>query len=141
MPASNVVAVGSLTDGIFRSESPMLKRIDELAFEAAYDSVILVSPERDGQPLPILHQPPLIETTLRVRTRGRAAFRLGAPSAKTRSPLRLASFNPHQKSARSVRCESPKMSRQICPQPMTSPHLDEPLDAFDFIREASGDVV
>ena len=45
----------------------MLKWIDKLAVKAADDLIILVSPERDGEPRAILHKPALIEATLRCR--------------------------------------------------------------------------
>ena len=67
MPVPNVVAVGGFTDRILRCESPVLQRINELAFKAAHNLIILVSPERDRKPRPIFHKSALVETTLRVR--------------------------------------------------------------------------
>ena len=67
MPVPNVVAVGGLANRVLRCESPVFKGINELAFKAAYDLVIPVSPEGDGQPYSVLYKPALVETTLRLR--------------------------------------------------------------------------
>src|SRR6516225_4459743 len=67
MPVPNVVAIRGFANRILRGESPVFQRINELAFKAADDLIIPVSPEGDRQPFSVLYKPALVETTLRLR--------------------------------------------------------------------------
>ena len=86
MTVPNVVAIGGFANRVLRCESPVFKGIKELAFKATYDLILLISPERDRQPLSILYKPALVETALRVQLVD------GLPSAPERGPPKCVVF-------------------------------------------------
>jgi hypothetical protein len=131
MPVPNVVAIRGFANRILRGESPVFQRINELAFKAADDLIIPVSPEGDRQPFSVLYKPALVETTLRLRLVD------GLFSASKRYPPKLVVHRAFHHLIPSKKAPDARYR----PYPMKSPRLDEPLDALDFVRETSGDVV